>query len=262
MIKTIINKFDPFIKTIKYKRYTVYYSKGTSIISGLRRKKNQTYEPEISNRIIEILMNINDPVLVDVGANIGLMSLNILSKIPKTRVFAFEPGPHQLFLFQKTISKNKLENTIQLNDTALSYQEGYTDFVVHSTEHCSGDGFIDTGRAGVGKTIKVKTTSMDNWWKKNNYPKVDVIKIDVEGSELWVLQGAKKLISDLKPYIIMEFYPPHFEKYPFSELEVLDWFNDNNYSVYAVHSEVLLTKDNIHLNKTDLRDVYACSNVS
>lgn len=257
IIDIIINFFTPFIRIINYKEFKVYYSKGTSLIEGIKNEKDKTYESEISEKLILELSKKKCPSLIDIGANIGLITINVISKIPNVKVFAFEPGPHQNALLKKTIKKNNLEKNVRLFDTALSYQEGYSNFFIHHTKHASGDGLIDTGRAGNSEIIKIQTTTLDMWWKINNNPPVDAIKIDVEGAELWILKGAEQLIKSLTPFIIMEFYTPHFEKYPFNEYDILNWFFQNGYVVYDSDDGQLLSIDNIHLHKNTLRDIYA-----
>lgn len=260
MIDLLKNIFNPFIKTIVYKGFQLYYTKGSTLMYELIKDKNSTYEIEVTEKILSELLKSKQPVFIDIGANLGLISLNVLSKIPNTRVYAFEPGPHQNLLFSKTISRNDLTSKISLYDEALSNTIGFSDFVIHPTIHSAGDGFIDTGRAGKGEKIKVKTTTLDKWWSDNKKPSVNVLKIDVEGSEFLILQGGAHLIKKEKPFILMEFYPPHFDKYPYSETDVLQWFSNMEYSVFDCYTDQLLTKDNLHLYKENLRDIYALPN--
>jgi FkbM family methyltransferase len=191
-----------------------------------------------------------------VGANIGLTSLNVFSELKGINIYAFEPGPHQYSLFKRTIEENGL-NTIHLSSFALSEKEGLADFIVHSSEHASGDGFVDTGRAGKGNTIQVRTITLDSWWEKNRKPSIAAIKIDAEGSEFWILKGAQALIEKERPLILMEFYPPHFANYPFSELDVLHWFAQNGYQVFSVDHNQEITPDNFMNYKDELRDIIA-----
>jgi len=259
-VKQLKTRFTPFIQSIPYKGLNVFYSRGTSIMTPFLSGESMgatTYEPEISSRLVaELKRTDKKGGFIDVGANIGLTSINVLSEIRDLKIYAFEPGPHQYALLKKTIRENQIAN-ITLSDYALSDKEGFADFVIHATEHASGDGFIDTGRAGKGTVIQVQTTTLDLWWKKNGSPAISAIKIDAEGSEFWILQGAKMLIEQEQPFILMEFYPAHFARYPFSETDVIRWFHERAYRIYTVETNQELRLDNLESMKADLRDIVA-----
>ncbi len=129
------------------------------------------------------------------GANIGLMSLNLYHYFPEAKIFSFEPGPLQYSLLLKNIHHNQLSKNIEVFNTAVSESLGEMEFHVHGPGHSSGDGFLDTGRAGESKVIKVKTVSLDEWWTNRQKPAVNLLKIDTEGAEIQVLKGARNLIE-------------------------------------------------------------------
>ncbi|MBK6526928.1 MAG: FkbM family methyltransferase [Crocinitomicaceae bacterium] len=93
-------------------------------------------------------------------------------------------------------------------------------FLIHNTQDASGDGFLDTGRAGKSKKIKVKTQKLDDWWRLNANPKIDFIKCDTEGAELFVLRGADDLVRHCKPFILLEIFHTNLQKYPYSALDI------------------------------------------
>lgn len=103
----------------------------------------------------------------------------------------------------------------------------------------SGDGFLDTGRAGKGSITKVSMTTLDNWWLNANKPKVNVLKSDAEGAELWILQGGIEFISHCKPVIFLEIYPPNLKPYPYSAHDILFWLNANNYNLETLSGQII-----------------------
>ena len=233
-----IDNFKPFIRKINYKGYIVYYSKGTSLIEingSTPVRLGGVYEEQESEAIINELKKFDKPICLDIGANIGLITLNILARIPKAKIFAFEPGVHQNLLFKKTIEHNKLLDKVVLSNNALSYEPGEKSFAVHTSAHVSGDGFFDTGRAGEVNFITVSVTTLDNWWETASFPQINVVKIDTEGAELWILQGGKKFLSCCKPTIVFELYPPNLELYPYSAQDIVHWLNINNYTVETIN---------------------------
>jgi FkbM family methyltransferase len=237
-INKVYQFFKPFIQKRNYLGYNVYYSKGTSLMERLK-EKNSIYEPEACTIIHKHLKNKKNPNFIDVGANIGLISLYVLRNFPSTKIYAFEPGPHQHELFKRTIRKNDLNNNIILYRTALSNFEGTTDFYVHDTKDVSGDGFLDTHRAGASKKIQVCTMRLDDWWNSVGKPQIDFIKIDTEGAELWVIEGAKELIKKCKPIILTEMNRLNYVNYPYNEFDVLNLINTYGYIVYNEVNEVV-----------------------
>lgn len=234
--------FGPQNRTIIYKNFTLNYSRGTSLIHRIIRGK--TYEPTFTTQILKSLSSNQSPVFIDIGANIGLISLNILASMSFARIFAFEPGPHQFEMFSKTISDNNLTEKIILYNEALSYEEGAAEFSTHNTKHASGDGFFDTGRAGNSDIIKVKCNTLDRWWAAENKIGVNVVKIDSEGAELWILKGANKLIGECRPTIFFEFNRVNNTPYPYDEYDILSYFEKKDYTVKTIIGEPV-TKTNI-----------------
>ena len=218
------------------------YSKGTSLIERIHRGK--TYEPKLTNKLVDVLKGVQEPVFLDIGANIGLISLNLLSNIDNLRIYAFEPGPHQYQYLSKTICDNDLSKQVKLYQEALSNKPGVTSFSVHTSKHASGDGILDTGRSGSTKLIDVKCNTLDNWWESIGLTHIDLIKIDSEGAELWILEGARNLLANSKPIICLEINNENLSPYPYNELDILGYLSGLNY--------ILKTIDSIEVNSENI----------
>ena len=212
---------------MKYQGLWLYYSVGTSLIDRIRA--GQIYEPDVTTATIRELQKYETPIVMDVGANIGLMSLNILKFFPSTKIYAFEPGPHQRELLSKTVNANSLDKQVKIYDVALSDSNGTATFSVHSTAHASGDGFKDTKRAGNTKSISVKTQKLDDWWLLNGKPKVNFVKIDTEGAELLVLRGAINFLDQIKPTLLLELTSLNLRVYDYDHFDVLEFLDKNGY---------------------------------
>src|SRR5262249_50592048 len=121
---------------------------------------------------------------LDIGANIGLMSLPILSTIPDVQVISFEPSPVNLPYLQKTAHGSPFHNRWQILGKAASDSCGQVEFFTSAA--CGGalDGLKDTGRAPSPKPVLVESTTIDHVWSAQGKPKVSCLKIDVEGAEL------------------------------------------------------------------------------
>jgi FkbM family methyltransferase len=228
-IKLLANRFGDNEKRIRYKGIDVYYSKGTSIID--RVLVDGVYEEEFSESLIEELLNKNSKYFLDIGANIGLISCNILDAVKGIKIYAFEPSPHAVQYLQKTISENQLDDSIDLNTSALSFENGEVEFAVHSAAHTSGNGIFDTGRSGKTTTIKVKTVKLDDWWQSKGGPDIKVVKMDTEGAELWILRGAEAFVEQCKPVIFLEIHPDNIMPYPYEAADYLKWASEHKYTL-------------------------------
>lgn len=242
-------KVEAPLLNIKYKGINVFYSEGTSLIN--RIIKDGDYEPEVVTAILKNIENKSNPVIIDIGANIGLISIAVLNEFPQVKIYAFEPGPHQNKLFEKTIIENNL-NSIVLSSVALSNKKGTTTFCIHSSNDASGDGFVDTERAGKTNKITVNTDTLDNWWIENNRPTIDFIKMDTEGSEYWILQGAKQFVESQRPNMLIEINLQNIKNYPFTLDDLLKLIDSLGYSVFSMERDLVDSSNSEkHLRKSD-----------
>jgi FkbM family methyltransferase len=153
-------------------------------------------------RIFDFILKPGDN-FIDVGANIGLMSLFVANKIGKSgMVHSFEPEPDTFKILSNNISLNKLKN-IYLNKWALGSKkmEGiiYPNFEINR-----GASSIVKKDSTAGKPINIIT--LDEYIKNKKVDKVALIKIDIEGYELEMLQGAIKLLNSKEaPIICIEY---------------------------------------------------------
>jgi|GEM_PF-6251610 len=223
-----------FIRYRYYLGFKLFYScskNGTGIVNHIMF--DNIYEKDTCVFLKESLRGLNKPSFVDVGANIGLISLFLLKNVKDISIYAFEPSPHQHMLFKKTIEENNIAGSVKLFDLALSDTSGTVPFFMHNEANCSGDGFYDTGRGGDGRVINVIATPLDLWWQNNGKVKIDLIKVDTEGAELFVFKGAKELITECHPCIFFEMQEVNYRVYNYTWRDVLSFFESINYSVYT-----------------------------
>lgn len=140
-------------------------------------------------------------VFVDVGANIGVHSL-IASKIA-SRVIAIEPNPKTSKRLERNISLNKIKN-IKVLKLAVSNKEGLSKFYLpRETESTYLDkGSLMNKSILTGNSISVRVDTLDNILKDEL--RIDFIKIDAQGNEMEVIEGAYKIIKKFNPVIIYE----------------------------------------------------------
>ena len=145
--------------------------------------------------------------VIDIGANIGEMSVTFAEAVgPNGRVVAFEPIPFLADAITKTARINAYDHLTVVN-AAVSVNSG----TLHIDVRYSPDKIVDSGGSQVkqfptGASVPVETFTLDAWCSANQSPNTDIslIKIDVEGHELQVLQGARRTLTDHKPALALE----------------------------------------------------------
>jgi FkbM family methyltransferase len=147
-------------------------------------------------------------VCFDVGANIGYYSL-VLARVAK-EVHAFEPVPLTYELLRFNIFINGIANVIA-NQCALGNVSGETSFNIASDP--ANCGFYDTGIARRVESARVRVTRLDDYCASRQIPRVDFLKIDVEGAESLVLDGARQTLKSRPRFMMMELADCVQEKY-------------------------------------------------
>jgi FkbM family methyltransferase len=184
------------------------------------------YHPLIFNEVLvlsdlweiyvkRILAVASNDVFVDVGAHIGSYTIPVARKAQK--VIAFEPNKHSFELLTKNIALNRLTN-IEAYNTAVSKKRATVSFMYENQPEYSRiiDGDQSTNVAVI-ENVKsnnnihlVDTTDLDSVLLRED--RVDWIKIDVEGHEIYVLEGAMQTIRIHKPKIIIEIMSQNLQK--------------------------------------------------
>jgi FkbM family methyltransferase len=144
-------------------------------------------------------------VFLDIGANIGTYSLSASARLSKKhggRVYAFEPVPRIFEKLKQNIALNGVEN-IMLNQLAV-YSEPSTLELYVSSEENIGMSSIFHHDTESGEVAKVEAIRMDDFIEENQVEKVDLVKIDIEGAELFALKGMTRTIEKFKPVFLIE----------------------------------------------------------
>jgi FkbM family methyltransferase len=145
--------------------------------------------------------------VVDVGANIGFLTRHFSRLVgPSGKVFAFEPDPlnFRFLEFNTLACKNVERAQIAVSDNAKPA-------LLHLNV-TSGAGNSLVSQTHSVESVPVSCVSLDDFFENHGNPQVDLIKIDVEGAEVKVLQGMKQTISRLPVLqIIVEHCPKNLQ---------------------------------------------------
>lgn len=148
-------------------------------------------------------------VILDIGSRDLDQSIELSKVFPNTKILAFEPIPEQ---FQICYEKSKNYPNIQVYNIALSDKEGFFDFWVVEG-NIGASSLLEPITIPYGNwenntwsKISVLTKTLDNFLRDNDIHSVDCIWMDVQGSELSVLHGAKDILKTVQ-YIHTEASP-------------------------------------------------------
>jgi FkbM family methyltransferase len=179
------------------------------------RWKKQRLEPGISKLVTKIAKELdiqNDQGwFFDVGANIGMYSWEVRKVCPLRKILAFEPDPKNIKLLEKTLNGANFEN-VEIYKCALSNRVGEVTFFQDNLTSATGcvagkdKPWIEQYLKGSANEIRVKTETLDSVSLGEKTP--SLIKIDVEGHEVEVLEGSRNTLSKAKPLLIIESFPP------------------------------------------------------
>ncbi len=186
------------------------------------------YEPEDSAFLRQSVCE--GDICVDIGANIGVYTLFLAKKASQGVVHAFEPVSLNYHVLTVNVLANQLPNVV-LNNCAVGDNNGSIEFYVAQDGGFSSA--VDTGRKRIVDKAQVSMTTLDSYCTGAGIPRVDILKVDVEGGEPGVIRGAHELLSDQKrkPRLIMlELYEPMLQRFGVRITDVVSLMNGYGYS--------------------------------
>jgi len=158
------------------------------------------YEQISVERLFELLPS-NGGIFFDIGANIGIYSLNMFRKAES--VYAFEATETTYNHFKDTIDLNNIKNINLFLSAVHNKDNEIVKIYINDDSNVGGNSMY----YGEILANQVKTIKIDTFVSEKNISRIDIIKIDVEGNELNVLEGAKESIKKFKPIIFCEINP-------------------------------------------------------
>ena len=151
-------------------------------------------------------------VFLDVGANIGYYSILAAIRNPSVKVFAFEPASAPFYYLKKNVALNELTERLKIFKVALAEKNGNINFF----EFFNPDAYhtpYNLGGAGTTKklfesqqrtrNVQVPCQTLDHFCEENKLIP-DLIKLDTEGTENFILMGGVETLKRCKPIVICE----------------------------------------------------------
>ena len=198
------------------------------------------YEP-FTRMVIEALTRSRD-IFIDVGANAGFFSLVAAKLNPGLQAIAFEPNPKMFALLSQNKELNPLSNLIA-EPLALSNVETEATLFFNRSDMSASlvPDFQNCFNPTTG-SVTVKTTTLDAYVERNGLEGSMVLKVDVEGHEREVLQGAERTISTRRPDIVMEVLE-NFDP------AIMAKFKEHGYRFYKITNRGLLVANTVGLTR-------------
>ena len=190
-----------------------------------------TSEKKINN--LKLLFRPSEELtMIDIGANVGSISLPLAKIFNKSKIFAIEPTNYAFKKLTKNLNLNKyLKKNISLNQLFLSKISKPRK--VWSSWNFDNDDDKHKQHLGTLHSIKKKSyISLNNFIKLKKIKKVDFIKLDVDGHELDVLKSGDKFLKNNKPVIFIEIAPYLYPEFGYKCSELITHIQKLKYYFY------------------------------
>lgn len=196
----------------------------------------KSYEEEelmIQYKLIQV-----DDTIIDIGGNYGWYCLHLAKKFPNSKVYTFEPIPNTYDNLKFNINLNQVNNIIPINS-------GLSDNVGKFTFFCDPNLTVNASLNNVNdnpNAIKIvcNVDVLDNFVKKNDIKKIDFIKCDIEGAEIFALKGAVNILQEQKPKLFVEMLRKWTKKFEYHPNEIIELLKKNGYCCFVITKGCLL----------------------
>lgn len=180
--------------------------------------KKESYEVPKSI-LLEIQKEIKNPLIIDIGAHIGLATIYFKDQFPNSQIIAYEPNPNIIKILQENININGLEN-VSVVPKAISNKTGKIDFYIDNVNLWnSNSSMLQSGWNNNIKLKKIEVDAIDFCTVLKQNP--NIIKIDIEGAEFSLI---KNNFETIKKTVSLRFMSIEFHQNPQNKNKKLNEF--------------------------------------
>lgn len=230
------------------RQYTLNGPEGDTYLNNHLQNSDQS-EGDILSLLSVCLKDTS--TFLDVGANLGFITLSSSALIARGKIYSFEPAHSTYKYLVQNVKQNKLKNVKALH-YGLSNVEA-TAHLSYNQNNLSG-AFVDDGvidHVEGHETEDITLYKLDDTYKKLGITECDFIKVDVEGHEPNFLKGAGKFIAKYKPEAFIE--ANHWCLNVFNRTSLPDFIDE----VFKHFTEVFAVHNGIYLDLSDKASRYS-----
>jgi len=207
------------------------------------RQIPEDYEPQALDALKRTIAP--GSVVLDVGANVGISAMMMARWCgAKGHIYAFEPSPTPKKLLAEHLRLNGLADRVTICDFALSDAEGTATFYASGISGKSALSDVNIGQRA--EAVKVPVTTIDAYCQAKKI-RPSLIKIDVEGFEFNVLNGARNTLKEARPSILVELHPMFWPALGIDPGWAADQLRELNYKVTALEKQLDVMSDHGHV---------------
>jgi FkbM family methyltransferase len=189
-----------------------------------------------------LLGGVTDPLIFDVGANVGRVAREYRRLFPNATVYAFEPSPESFRGLQAMFASDRLVLPYQLG---FAERAGTLPFNVNSDPGTNsllmtegaGSSFWGKNILDTIQQIEVEISTVDAFCQENDIKHIDILKIDTQGAEVRVLQGSERMLGEKRVsciYAEILLVPTYQGQGKFHE--ILKLLDNNSYSLFSIYN--------------------------
>jgi FkbM family methyltransferase len=175
-------------------------------------------------------------VCVDAGANLGEVSVHLAQLAgPGGKVFAFEPVASIFEQLNMNIQRNRMQAVVRPVALALAEKSGARELAF------SGDDADNQGLASIvnpgalPQRATIQCVTLDDFAGSQKLTRLDLIKIDIQGAEPLMLQGARRTLSRFSPDLLIELSPRDLRAAGYSSRSLCELIESLGYAIYCLH---------------------------
>jgi FkbM family methyltransferase len=202
-----------------------------------------------------------DRLFLDLGANIGLHTVPVADRYRRyaserpPMVLAFEPDTRLFQTLFSNVELNHLEPYVSLHNVAVSDRSGRSTFYLAGKDNSGVGSLADQTRTygQSDQTIEVICVTLDEYFAERNYPRVGLIKADVEGAELLALRGAQRILREHQPVLLLEAYAVNMKPFRYTYADLRSFLVSVGYTIYLIQTDgsLIEEKDGVELTGFD-----------
>ncbi len=188
------------------------------------------------------LLNGKAQVIFDLGANNGSVAMEYKEIFQNSMIYCFEPFPEMFKILSENTATHKEVNVFK---KAISDKSGKRTFYIN--ESVDTNSLLESQPTGMRSDVQVKnrskieveTTSLDEFCGENSIPQIDILKMDIQGSELDALKGAAQLIKSKKVGLIYTeiYFVAQYANQPLFQ-DILTYLYQEEYHLQDIYNPI------------------------